>query len=224
MKKLSLELPKYRLQVHFKLVRRRKPLVEEPILPSLEKVKRKYKTGSILGRYFRHVFEHKNIQKIFGGSLAMIIVGSSFIPQGSVVAQEPEDQVIVQPQNSLVTEKSLQNPLSYIKVNQSYSYFHPGLDLGGPTGLPVKSVKPGRVLFAGYSTDGYGNNVIIDHGDGLTSLYAHLSKIEVKEGQEVGMDTEIGQLGRTGHATGPHLHIEIRSNGASLNPLSFISR
>ncbi len=224
MKKLSLELPKYRLQVHLKLVRRRKPLVEEPILPSLGTVKKKYKSGSLIGRYFRHVFEHKNIRKVFGGGLALFIVGSSFIPQTSVIAQEPEEEVIVQAQTSLITEKSLQNPLSYMKVNQNYSYFHPGLDLGGPVGLPIKSVKPGKVVFAGYSTDGYGNNVVINHGDGLISLYAHMSKIDVKDGQEIAMNTQIGLVGKTGRATGPHLHLEIRLEGRNINPQTFLNR
>lgn len=220
MKKISLELPKYRLQIHMSLVKRRKPLVADPIIPSLSAVKRKYRKGSLVARYFRHVFEHKNIQKVFGSGMAMIIIGSTFIPQGTVVAQEPEPELVIQPTTNLVTEKSIQAPLGFIRINQGYNYFHPGLDLGGPVGEPVRSIKPGKVIFAGYSTDGYGNNVVVDHGKGLTSLYAHLSKIEVKDGQVVEMDTEIGQMGRTGRATGPHLHIEVRQDGKSLNPLS----
>lgn len=225
MKKLSLELPKYRLNVHLHLVKRRKPLVAEPIIPSFKIVKKKYRKGSLLGRYFRHVFEHRNIQKVFGGGLAMVVAGSAFLPQGTVNAQEPASpQIVIQAENPLNTERSLQQPLEHIKVNQSYTYYHPGMDYGGRVGDPVKSIKTGRVKFAGYTRDGYGNNVIVEHGGGLESLYAHLSKIEVKAGQQVTMDTEIGQVGRTGHATGPHLHLEVRLNGRNVNPVTYIGR
>lgn len=223
MRNLSLELPKYRLQVKLSIVKRRRPLVAEPIIPTIKTVKRKYRKGSLLGRYFRHIFEHKSIQKVFGSGMAMIIVGSTFLPQSTVVAQEVDPEPVIQMPNNLNTEKGTQTPVANVKVNQGYSYFHPGVDLGGPIGEPIKPVKPGKVIFAGYSTDGYGNNVVIDHGNGLISLYAHLSKIEVKNGEVVGINTEIGQMGRTGRATGPHLHLEIRQNGRTLSPLSVIN-
>lgn len=81
----------------------------------------------------------------------------------------------------------------------------------------------GTVIEAGASPFGYGNVILVDHGNGLVSLYAHLSKILSHKGDEVGMDTVIGLVGTTGHSTGPHLHLEIHQNGISVNPLNFIS-
>jgi murein DD-endopeptidase MepM/ murein hydrolase activator NlpD len=80
------------------------------------------------------------------------------------------------------------------------------------------------VLIAERARDGYGNTVFIDHGNNLTSRYAHLSKIEVKVGDKVNMDTEIGKLGITGRTTGPHLHLEIHENGKAINPLTVLPR
>ncbi|OGM02605.1 hypothetical protein A2115_01150 [Candidatus Woesebacteria bacterium GWA1_41_8] len=82
----------------------------------------------------------------------------------------------------------------------------------------------GVVQAASYTKIGYGNAVLISHGNDMTSLYAHLSKIEVKVGDVVESSTEIGKMGATGHATGPHLHLEIRDHGVPINPLSVLPR
>ena len=127
-------------------------------------------------------------------------------------------------QTTLTTEKSIQFPLDSVKINQGFNFFHPGIDLGAEIGDPIKPVRAGEVSEAGHAKDGYGNTVVIDHGSGLTSRYAHLSKIEVEVGQEVTTNTEIGKVGITGHSTGPHLHLEIRQNGFPLNPLTVLAR
>lgn len=126
--------------------------------------------------------------------------------------------------NPIKTEIGTRFPVEKISITQTYSFIHPGLDLDGVTGDPIISIKKGTVVHVSREKFSYGNSVIIDHGNGLTSLYAHLSKIYVKEGQMVTTDTQIGEMGATGHAFGDHLHFEVRENGIRINPLSVLPR
>jgi murein DD-endopeptidase MepM/ murein hydrolase activator NlpD len=95
---------------------------------------------------------------------------------------------------------------------------HKGVDYGAPTGTPVRSVAQGTVSFAGRQ-NGYGNVVEVNHGNGKSTLYAHLSRIDVRQGQRLDQGERIGAVGATGWATGPHLHFEFKVNGAQRNPL-----
>lgn len=107
-------------------------------------------------------------------------------------------------------------------ITQRFSWYHPGVDIAN-RGLPaVLAADSGKVVSAGWSPAGYGNHIIIDHGNGYKTLYAHLSKIYVIPGQTVGRGSPIGQMGSTGKSTGPHLHFEIYLNGGKLNPLNFL--
>jgi murein DD-endopeptidase MepM/ murein hydrolase activator NlpD len=96
---------------------------------------------------------------------------------------------------------------------------HAGIDIAAPTGTPIWAALPGTVIVAG-SQSGYGNTVVLDHGGGKTTLYAHQSRIAVRSGQEVDQGQVVGFVGSTGHSTGPHLHFETRSGGAPRNPRS----
>jgi murein DD-endopeptidase MepM/ murein hydrolase activator NlpD len=98
-----------------------------------------------------------------------------------------------------------------------YSRMHQGIDFAAPTGTPVLASAGGRVVKAGWS-GGYGNVVQIDHGRGTVTRYAHLSRINVKEGQQVAQGHRIGAVGSTGMSTGPHLHYEVWMNGKPVNP------
>ncbi len=212
--------------MHFRLIRRRKPLVAEPIIPSIGLVNKKYRKGTLIGKAVRHISEHKSIRKVLAANFAVFVIASSFLPgvkAASTTIPLP-DETVIQTANALETQKSIQFPLIQIKINQAFSFYHPGVDLGAQIGDPIKAIKAGVVIEAGFTRDGYGNTVLIDHGKGLTSRYAHLSKIEVKVGQEVTTNTEVGKVGVTGHSTGPHLHLEIRQNGFALNPLSVLPR
>lgn len=229
MRKFSLELPKFRLELHAKLVKRRKPLVEDPFVPTPSVVNKKYRSGSMLGKFVRHLSEHKSVKRFFAGGLSAVVIAGTLLPasQGTVQAAasgSQDDGTVIQTQNTLNTVKSIQFPLETVKINQGFSIFHPGVDLGAEIGDPIKPIKAGSVIEAEYVTDGYGNTILIDHGQGLTSRYAHLSKIEVKVGDKVTTETEIGKVGITGHSTGPHLHLEIRQDGVALNPLSILPR
>ncbi len=81
---------------------------------------------------------------------------------------------------------------------------------------------PERSITAGWSNYGYGNHVVVDHGNGFTTLYAHLDKISVSAGQGVDRGTQLGLLGTTGRSTGPHLHFEIRLRGVFQNPFNYL--
>lgn len=99
--------------------------------------------------------------------------------------------------------------------------FHSGIDLAGKNHSPIKASDSGNVLYAGWY-GGYGKVVIVGHGNGLATLYAHLSKAAVAQGTNVSKGQVIGYEGSTGFSTGPHLHFEVRVNGKPNNPLNFV--
>jgi murein DD-endopeptidase MepM/ murein hydrolase activator NlpD len=98
---------------------------------------------------------------------------------------------------------------------------HTGIDIAAPIGTPVITVAPGEVLFAGWLR-GYGQVIIIDHGGNLTTVYAHLSRMDVREGQDVFQGQVIGGVGSTGVSTGSHLHFEVRVGGDARNPRDYL--
>ena len=97
--------------------------------------------------------------------------------------------------------------------------FHEGVDLAATQGTPVGAAAPGVVTFAA-SNDGFGNVVVVAHGSGVVTLYAHLSRFEVAPGTHVSTGDVVGLVGATGDATGPHLHFEIHVRGAAIDPLT----
>jgi murein DD-endopeptidase MepM/ murein hydrolase activator NlpD len=99
--------------------------------------------------------------------------------------------------------------------------FHPGQDIAAPRGTPVLAPAEGKVVEAGWKS-GYGQTVVIDHGNGLTTRYGHLSKIEVTAGQELKRGDQLGQVGSTGRSTGPHLHYEVRVGELPVSPQHYL--
>lgn len=227
MKNLIIHLPKHRLTVNYKLAKRRKSSLDEPIIPTIKRLNLKYRVGGTTKKFFRHVFEHKRIKALLGSSMALMIVTSSIIP-GNVVGSSnpPANEVLIvnEAETPLTTIVAIQLPVEVKKITQGYILFHPGIDFDGITGDPIRPMKNGKVVSVDHSKFAYGNSVIIDHGNKLTSLYAHLSKINVVEEQIVNTDTIIGEMGATGHAFGDHLHFEVRDNGFPINPLSVLPR
>ena len=107
-------------------------------------------------------------------------------------------------------------------ITQRYSWYHPGVEIANSTGTPDIAADSGNVIYAGWDAAGYGNMVLIDHGNGYKTRYAHLSKIMVISGQSVKRGDSIGKMGSTGHSTGPHTHFEVILNGVHVNPLSYL--
>jgi murein DD-endopeptidase MepM/ murein hydrolase activator NlpD len=223
MKKLTLHLPKYRLAMEFKLIKRRKGRFDEPLVPTASNLRKKYHVGNMAHKLLRHIFEHKAVKKILGTNIALMVVASSFMPTNTLGNSTAADSMVISEKNiPLTTIKAIQNPVAEVKITQGYKFYHPGLDLDGVTGDPIRPIKNGVVIDVSISKFAYGKSVIIDHGDGLTSLYAHLSNIEVTEGQKVDTTTEIGQMGATGRSFGDHLHLEVRDGGVAINPLTVL--
>ncbi len=100
---------------------------------------------------------------------------------------------------------------------------HDGIDISQPTGTPIKPLTSGVVTFSG-NDGGYGLMVEIDHGNGLTSRYAHLSKLLVHKGEQINPSHPLGQVGQTGLTTGPHLHLEIHRLNTAIDPLTVLNR
>ncbi len=100
---------------------------------------------------------------------------------------------------------------------------HTGIDFAGPIGVPVYSTGNGVVVEANFSFFGYGNQVVVDHGFGYKTRYAHLHKMNVEEGQEVVRGQQIGTLGNSGRSTGPHLHYEVILRNNPVNPLNYFN-
>jgi murein DD-endopeptidase MepM/ murein hydrolase activator NlpD len=97
--------------------------------------------------------------------------------------------------------------------------FHAGIDILSPQGVPVGAARSGRVVYAGRREGGWGIEVTIAHGNGVRTIYAHLSTMAVSLGERVAQGAMIGRVGSTGDATGPHLHFEVRVRGAAVDPL-----
>lgn len=105
----------------------------------------------------------------------------------------------------------------------SYTYKHKGIDMAFyPDDAPILALQAGTVSRVSFDPEGYGNYVVIDHGSGTETLYAHLSSVSVGTGQRVKAGDVIGRQGSTGRATGPHLHLELRINGAEIDPLPYL--
>lgn len=114
-----------------------------------------------------------------------------------------------------------------VKTSTGYSSTnHDGIDIGGTggnlNGQAADSIGGGKVTEVGYDENGYGNYVVVDHGNGYTSLYGHLQKATVKQGETVSAGQQVGVIGSTGNSSGPHLHLRVRKNGQSIDPRTVI--
>lgn len=166
----------------------------------------------------------------------------------TITSTETLAQKIANVKNEVTKEKEEQKRKQYTKVSRgsslprvssyafplkSYAYVsseygprwgstHTGIDFAAKAGTHIYSWRDGKVTFAGWS-GGYGNFIIVDHGDGFVTRYAHCSKIAVKKGQKVSQGQIIGYVGTTGNSTGNHLHFEIKVNGRFVNPRNYLS-
>ena len=151
-----------------------------------------------------------------------LIAGQTlYVPNGTIEPEKPAYKFIAQIQAGVRGSSNFIWPTSGV-ITQYYVWYHPALDIANPSAPPVLAADSGTVTYAGCTTYGYGCNVIIDHGNGYQTLYAHLSSYSVEAGNSVGQGSQIGVMGSTGRSTGTHLHFEIRSGGQILDPLGFL--
>lgn len=117
-------------------------------------------------------------------------------------------------------------PLDEARLSRGFTiggkHSHWGLDLANKKGTDILAAERGTVIYTGKGFHGYGNLIVIEHGTEWATLYAHLSEIDVHEGDTVTRGQEIGKMGRTGHATGSHLHFELRHNRQPVNPMAYL--
>lgn len=113
-------------------------------------------------------------------------------------------------------------PVENSVISQGFTSYHRADDIAAAYGSPIYPLGSGKVEYVGYMADGHGMTVVVDHGDGLKTLYAHMSKIAVGIGDVISETTVIGNIGLTGHTTGPHVHIEVFDNGIMINPSSVL--
>lgn len=148
--------------------------------------------------------------------------------QAVLVAAEGKTQDQVPTAQISQTIDSARSPFEFAQpvdsghLSGGYSRYHPAHDIAADLGAPIHPLGPGVVEFAARVTDGKGNVVIVDHGDGLKSLYAHMGKINVGVGNLVEPATVLGTVGLTGRTTGPHVHLEIYDRGVSVNPANIL--
>lgn len=175
-------------------------------------------------RFFRRVFEANGIRQILGLIIIVAVISSVTLPVSLTTAQTtmiknfsrlPEEIEVAK------TERSVRLPVATFAITQGFHLFHPAIDLAATKGSPVYPIMVGTVVAVNQGRFGFGNYVIIDHGSGLKSLYAHLVKIEVKAGEKVEKDSILGLVGSSGRSTGPHLHLQIWEQNHLVNPRAF---
>jgi murein DD-endopeptidase MepM/ murein hydrolase activator NlpD len=128
---------------------------------------------------------------------------------------------LLRPKPQLSSDSPFAWPLAGT-ITQRFSDAHLAIDIGAPYASPVYAAREGRVIRSGWARTGYGYTVIIDHGDGLQSLYSHMKGEWVQVGDWVGRGQLIGEVGSTGNSSGPHVHFEVRINGERVNPLDYL--
>lgn len=170
------------------------------------------------------MFEGKTIKSVLGGVISITSLASGLVLMPidqTVVAATPQIPVNEIP---LETRKSFANVLpAYTGISQGFRYGHAGIDLTAPLGSKIYPIKDGVVKKVQYLKYDYGRAVWIDSGNDTVSLYGHMGKIFVNEGDKVTTDKPIGEVGLTGRTTGPHLHLEVTKNNSNINPQPYLA-
>ncbi|NPV08427.1 MAG: M23 family metallopeptidase [Anaerolineae bacterium] len=190
---------------------------------TLQSVAEKYRVSpDDIARYPGNVLEAD--QRLVVG--ALLVVPNAYLPDppARVVPTAVPARPVVQ--QAKVAEPApgtgaLIWPLSGL-ITQGYSGYHPAIDIHTKAGVPVVAADAGTVTLVSWQNYGYGYHVIVDHGGGRETLYAHLSAISVEAGEVVKQGQEVGAVGSTGRSTGPHLHFEVRQDGVHRNPFSYL--
>ncbi len=183
---------------------------------------RQYHGSNIISFILRKKLERFHVRQLLGLNLASFaFVAAIVVPQVDAITSELE--VMRETVETIVevipTIARFQWPLPRFGLTTRFSPGHPGLDMTDPKGTPIRPIAEGKIIKVEAYPFGYGKHMLIEHDKGALSLYAHLSKVDVKVGQDVDKNTVIGEVGSTGWSTGNHLHLEIYQDGAPVNPL-----
>lgn len=184
----------------------------------------KTRTSNPVSKLIRPVFEGKTFKSVLGGviSVTSLASGLVFLPIDQTVATA--NMQTLNSEIPVETRKSYANVLpEYTGISQGFHYGHAGIDLTAPLGSKIYPIKEGVVTKVQFLRYGYGRAVWIDNGNGTTSLYGHMGKIFVNEGDIVTADKPIGEVGLTGKTTGPHLHLEVIKNEKNINPQPYLA-
>lgn len=178
----------------------------------------------------RPLFSHKHLHLGIGilmiaglTTVALVSPFTSFATTDNTGGGPVTVSVLTEGDPTLTTRESVKVPTNYVYISQGFWALHPGIDMASHIGEPVNPVMDGTVTQVLHDTWDYGNHIIIKHANNFSSLYAHLSKINVAVGQKVTTNTIIGEVGSTGRSTGPHLHLEIHDElDRPFNPAPFL--
>lgn len=167
-------------------------------------------------------------------AIAMSPATGSDRAEAPVRLVEPPVTAVARPAGPITRTIGFLEPVPGHGINSPYGMrrlggepgvrLHKGVDIAAPQGTAVLATAEARVLRIGHDPQGYGAFIELSHPNGLTSLYGHLSRIDVASGDAVAAGARIGLVGSTGYSTGPHLHFEIRRAGAQVNPVKVIGR
>lgn len=190
---------------------------------TLESIAKKYQTESqgILD------FPFNDIPDDFSLKIGQILIVPDGVIENAPAPRRPQPKYITQgPASTAFSAPGGGNfvwPAASQGISQYFAWYHPGVDLPNRNAPPVSASDGGVVVIAGWPDNfGYGNRVVIDHGNGYRSLYAHLSNVYVSVGETISRGQIIGQMGSTGRSTGTHLHFEIHYKGVPINPLNIL--
>jgi len=168
---------------------------------------------------------HRHLRTAVGVNLAILAIGLAIfgpLPSLAGTGMGGEVSIAGTGEVTLSTRPGVRIPISNFQISQRYWALHSGLDMRAPSGTAIQPIMAGIVTKVESDRWGYGKMAVVTHGAEYGSLYAHMSQINVSEGQEVSQDTVIGLVGSTGRSTGPHLHLEIHENGRSVNPAQIL--
>ncbi|MFN4091600.1 MAG: M23 family metallopeptidase [Brevundimonas sp.] len=163
-------------------------------------------------------------------AMAMAPMTTVYAPETAAAAHPVAAPVtaVAAPAGPVTRQIVFEKPLKGFAVNSPFGFrklagegrgrAHKGVDMAAPRGTSVYAAAEGRVLRTGYDAGGYGNFVEVRHPNGMTSLYGHLSRIDVASGMQLSGGQRLGLVGSTGYSTGPHLHFEVKRGGVQVNP------
>ncbi|WP_396593867.1 M23 family metallopeptidase [Brevundimonas sp. R86498] len=162
------------------------------------------------------------------GAMAMAPATSTSGPGSPELPESPPVTAVAEPAGPMTRPIVFEEPVRGFAINSRFGMrrlggergarMHKGVDIAAPQGTAVYAAAEGRIVRIGRQPDGYGNFVEMRHPNGMTTLYAHLSRIDVASGDRLAGGQRVGLVGSTGYSTGPHLHFEVRRGGDQVNP------